>query len=129
MKLVIFGSRPKYLPPTLTLNQQADLIASAVSKFDLRPTEIVTGMAQGIDTAAIVYARRMAIRVTPFRADWDRDGKAAGKIRNKQMAMYADVGLGLQWQDSPGTQHMIEVMKSLRKLCYTVNDGNLDYAF
>lgn len=129
MKLVIFGSRPKYLPSGFSLNMQADLIARAVEKFNLTPTEVISGMAQGIDTAAIVYARRMGIRVIPFRADWDRDGKAAGKIRNKQMAMYADVGLGLQWGNSPGTQHMIEVMKSLRKPCYTVHDGELDYAF
>ncbi len=129
MKLVIFGSRPKYIPRSLTLQMQADLIAAAIAKFGLVPSEVVTGMAQGIDTAAIVYARAAGLPIKAFRPNWDDDGKAAGKIRNKQMAMYADVGLGLQWQDSPGTQHMIEIMKSLRKLCYTVNDGNLDYAF
>lgn len=129
MKLVIFGSRPKYIPQSMSLNRQAELIASAVRKFDLSPSEIVTGMAQGIDTAAIVYARSAGLPIRPFRPDWDRDGKAAGKIRNKQMAMYADAGLGLQWGNSPGTQHMIEVMRALRKPCYTVHDGNLDYAF
>ena len=129
MKLVIFGSRPQFIPQSMNLNQQAELIRLAVLKFGLIPTELVTGCAQGIDTAAIVYARSASVPVKAFRPDWDRDGKAAGKIRNKQMAMYADVGLGLQWQDSPGTQHMIEVMKSLRKPCYTVHDGNLDYAF
>ncbi len=129
MKLVIFGSRPKYLPLGFSLSMQVDLIASAVEKFQLVPTEIVTGMAQGIDTAAIIYARNANLKIKPFRPDWDAEPRAAGFIRNKQMAMYADVGLGLQWRDSPGTQHMIEIMKSLRKLCYTVNDGNLDYAF
>lgn len=129
MKLVIFGSRPQFIPARLTLQQQADLIANSVRKFDLRPSEIVTGMAQGIDTAAIVYARLAGIPIKPFRPDWDHIGKAAGKIRNKQMAMYADVGLGLQWGNSPGTQHMIEVMRALRKPCYTVHDGELDYAF
>ncbi len=129
MKLVIFGSRPQYIPRSMSLNQQAELIALAVSKFQLTPTEVVTGMAQGIDTAAIVYARGASLPIRPFRPDWDSLGKAAGKIRNKQMAMYADAGLGLQWDNSPGTQHMIDVMKSLRKPCYTVHDGNLDYAF
>lgn len=129
MKLVIFGSRPKYIPQSMSLNQQADLIARAIDKFGLVPSEVVTGMAQGIDTAAIVYARGAGVSIKPFRADWDADGKAAGKIRNKQMAMYADAGLGLQWGNSPGTQHMIEVMRALRKPCYTVHDGELDYAF
>jgi hypothetical protein len=129
MKLVIFGSRPQYIPRSMNLNQQADLIARAIDKFGLVPSEVVTGMAQGIDTAAIVYARRAGLALKGMRADWDNDGKAAGKIRNKQMAMYADAGLGLQWDNSPGTQHMIDVMKSLREPCYTVHDGNLDYAF
>lgn len=127
MKLVIFGSRPKYCP--LTLNQQVDLIAAAVKKFNLRPTEVVSGMAQGVDTAAVIYARQTGLVLTPFRPDWDAEPRAAGFIRNKQMAMYADAGLGLQWGNSSGTQHMIETMRALRKPLYTVHDGNLDYAF
>ena len=127
MKLVIFGSRPKYCP--LTLNQQVSLIEQAMVKFDLRPTEIVTGCAQGIDTAAVIIARSRKITITGFRPDWISEPRAAGFIRNKQMAMYADAGLGLQWGNSSGTQHMIETMRALRKPLYTVHDGNLDYAF
>lgn len=127
MKLVIFGSRPKYCP--LTLNQQVELIAAAVKKFDLNPTEIVSGLAQGIDTAAVVYARLICVSTKGFRPDWDAEPRAACFIRNKQMAMYADAGLGLQWGNSSGTQHMIETMRALRKPLYTVHDGNLDYAF
>lgn len=127
MKLVIFGSRPKYCP--LTLNQQVDLISAAVKKFQLQPSLIVTGLAQGIDTAAVIYAREICLPIKSFRPDWDAEPRAAGFIRNKQMAMYADVGLGLQWGNSSGTQHMIETMRALRKPLYTVHDGNLDYAF
>lgn len=127
MKLVIFGSRPKYCP--LSLNQQVELIQSSIEKFGLTPSEIISGCAQGIDTAAIVYARRVSLPVKPFRADWDTNGRAAGRIRNKLMAMYADAGLGLQWGNSPGTRHMIDVMRALRKPCYTIHDGELDYAF
>lgn len=127
MKLVIFGSRPKYCP--LTLNQQVDLIARAIDKFALVPTEVVSGLAQGIDTAAIVYARNAGLPIKSFRPDWVAEPRAAGFIRNKQMAMYADAGLGLQWGNSSGTQHMIETMRALRKPLYTVHDGNLDYAF
>ena len=127
VKLVIFGSRPKYCP--LTLNQQVDLIAAAVKKFQLQPSLIVTGLAQGIDTAAVIYARGLGIPIEGFRPDWVAEPRAAGFIRNKQMAMYADAGLGLQWGNSSGTQHMIETMRALRKPLYTVHDGELDYAF
>ena len=127
MKLVIFGSRPQFMQ--MTLEQQTDLISRSVRKFDLQPTLIISGMAQGIDSAAILFARRNNLPIKGFSADWNTHGRAAGKIRNKQMAMEADVGLGLQWNGSPGTQHMIECMRALRKLCYTVHDGELDYAF
>ena len=127
MKLVIFGSRPKYCP--LTLNQQVELIAAAVEKFNLQPTQIVSGLAQGIDTAAVVYARNAGLTLMTFRPDWAAEPRAAGFIRNKQMAMYADAGLGLQWGNSSGTQHMIETMRALGKPLYTVHDGELDYAF
>lgn len=128
-RLVIFGSRPKYIPRSMNLNRQVELIRSAVLKFGLIPTEVVTGCAQGIDTAAIVYARSVSVPVKAFRPDWDAEPRAAGFIRNKQMAMYADVGLGFQWQGSSGTQHMIDTMHTLKKLTYVVYDGELDYAF
>ena len=127
MKLVIFGSRPQFCP--LSLNQQVEMIGLAITKFNLSPTEIVTGLAQGIDTAAVVYARNAGLTIKGFRADWDKFGRAAGKIRNKQMAMYADQGLGLQWGDSPGTSHMIDVMHALKKPCFTIHDGAIEYAF
>lgn len=128
-RLVIFGSRPKYIPRSMNLNQQADLIARAIDKFGLVPSEVVTGMAQGIDTAAVMVARRLGVAVKAFRPDWENEPRAAGFIRNKQMAMYADVGLGFQWQGSSGTQHMIDTMHTLKKLTYVVYDGELDLAF
>lgn len=127
MKLVIFGSRPKYCP--LTLNQQVELIHRSLVKFGLFPSEVISGLAQGIDSAAVICARDLGVPVKGFRPDWAAEPRAAGFIRNKQMAMYADAGLGLQWGNSSGTQHMIETMRALRKPLYTVHDGNLDYAF
>ena len=53
--------------------------------------EIVSGAARGIDTFAIAYARACGLIAEVFPANWDTHGKAAGPIRNRQMAEYADV--------------------------------------
>lgn len=53
-------------------------------------TEVVSGCARGIDTDGEEWARKHGIPVRQFPADWERLGKAAGFIRNRQMAQYAD---------------------------------------
>ena len=128
MKLVIFGSRPKYIPKEYNLDKLAALIDQAVTKSGFIPSEIVTGMAAGIDSAAILYARQNGIKIKAMPADWST-GRGAGYARNKQMAMYADGGVGLIWGNSPGSTHMRDVLKSLRKPEFTIYDGNIEYSF
>ena len=53
-------------------------------------TEVVSGGAPGADAAGESWARANNIPVKRFPADWGRHGKAAGPIRNRQMAEYAD---------------------------------------
>lgn len=46
-----------------------------------------------------------------FHADWDKHGRKAGPIRNREMAKFADAAI-LFWDgSSPGTADMIEVAK------------------
>lgn len=52
--------------------------------------EIVSGHCPtGADSLGELFARRNNIRLTLFPADWAKYGKAAGPIRNRQMAEYA----------------------------------------
>lgn len=53
-------------------------------------TEIVSGGALGADLCGEIYASIHGIPVKRFPADWVTHGKAAGPIRNRQMAEYAD---------------------------------------
>jgi len=53
-------------------------------------TEVVSGGATGIDKEGEDYAYAHGIPVKRFPADWDKHGKAAGPIRNRDMAKYAD---------------------------------------
>ena len=70
--------------------------------------EIVSGGARGADKLGEIWAGNDT-PVTPFPADWDLHGKAAGYIRNKEMAEYADVLVAFWDGKSKGTKHMIDL--------------------
>jgi hypothetical protein len=46
---------------------------------------IIHGAARGADTIAGEIAKELGLAVRAFPADWDRHGRAAGPIRNRQM--------------------------------------------
>lgn len=78
-------------------------------------TEIMSGCARGVDTLGEQYAAAHNIPVKKFPADWDVNGKAAGPIRNRQMADYADRLIVIMHIDSKGSKNMYETMKKLGK--------------
>ena len=51
---------------------------------------VVSGCAQGADTLGEQYALRHHLKVERYPADWENLGKAAGPIRNEEMAKNAD---------------------------------------
>lgn len=65
--------------------------------------EIVSGGATGIDTLAAQWAMRNLVPLVELRPDWNKYGKGAGHVRNKQIAERADLVL-LAWDgQSKGT--------------------------
>ena len=98
MKVIIAGSR--------TITDMAILV-QAISDSGFAITEVVSGGASGVDTLGEQWADENGVGVRLFRADWDRHGKAAGPIRNCQMAGYADALITLWDGKSRGTQDMI----------------------
>lgn len=99
MKTIIAGGR-EILDYTLVLN------AIRESKFDI--TEVVSGMAKGVDTLAVQFANENDLVITPFFADWNTHGRAAGPIRNRQMAEYGEALIAVWDGESRGTKNMIE---------------------
>jgi hypothetical protein len=53
-------------------------------------TEVVSGCANGADAFGQWWAKHNGIAVKQFHADWRTHGRAAGPMRNRQMAEYAD---------------------------------------
>lgn len=69
-------------------------------------SEVVSGDARGVDSSGWAFAYQYDVPIRHFPADWDKHGKAAGPIRNKEMAQYADE-LVLVWDgESRGSAHM-----------------------
>ncbi len=52
--------------------------------------EVVSGGASGADAGGEAWAKKRGIPIKRFPADWNTHGRAAGPIRNRQMAEYAE---------------------------------------
>lgn len=53
---------------------------------------IANGMARGVDSDASIIAKKAGINVFEFPAEWDKYGKSAGYIRNRQMLDFIGPG-------------------------------------
>lgn len=78
-------------------------------------TQVVSGMARGVDSLAVRWAGWFNIPVMPFPANWDKHGRAAGPIRNLEMAEYADELVAVWDGKSRGTKNMIDQMHHKQK--------------
>lgn len=83
MKFIIAGGR-KYMFTSSDLK----MLNTTHSKYNI--TQVVSGGATGADRCGETWAGVRNIYVKKFPADWNKHGRAAGPIRNKQMAEYAN---------------------------------------
>ncbi len=87
--------------------ERAELVERAIELSGFRITEVVSGCAAGADLFGEQWAKTRMIPIRRFPADWRTHGKAAGPIRNEQMARYADQLVAVWDGVSRGTQDMI----------------------
>lgn len=107
MKVIIAGSRD------IT---DYDLVSYAIFISYYAITEVVSGKEpNGVDALGERYAKDIGVDVKPFPADWNKHGKAAGPIRNGEMADYADAAVIVWDGKSPGSRNMIKQMASRNK--------------
>lgn len=102
MKLAIFGSR------TLPVPNIEEYLPEGV-------TEIVSGGAKGIDEEAARFAKTHGLKLTEFLPDYERFGRVAPIMRDKQIAEYADAGLAFWDGESRGTKYTIEFFNKENK--------------
>lgn len=103
MKLIIAGSRDFH---------DHVLLDSCVRKLEQKlnrdVTEIVSGCARGADLCGEAFANRFDIPIKRFPANWKEHGKAAGAIRNTEMAEYGDAACVFRVNESRGSSDMIK---------------------
>lgn len=110
-KLIVAGGRD--FADYLRLEKM--LVQLAETTYKDHAISIVSGMARGADALAVHFAREYNVMLYAFPADWDTHDKAAGFIRNGEMAQFSD-GLLAFWDGkSRGTRHMINLMKRIGK--------------
>lgn len=112
MKTIIAGSR---------VITDIQFVRAAVAACPWRITEVVSGAARGVDTLGEQVAQELSIPVVIFPADWQGKGRAAGPIRNQQMAEYAAALLAVWDGQSRGTLDMVKRATRHKLLVHVVN--------
>ena len=96
-----------------------------ISEVDLSPyvsghDEIVSGGAVGVDRCAAAYARQKGIKLTEFLPEYERYGRAAPIVRNRQIVDYADKIIVFWDGRSKGAFSVIQYAQKTGKRCEIV---------
>jgi hypothetical protein len=86
MKCIIAGGRD-YIPTP----DDKELVIMFIKHYKI--DKIVSGNARGADKFGEDIAKELKLKLILFPADWDRYGKRAGFLRNRQMAEYTDYAI------------------------------------
>ena len=102
MKLAIVGSRNlKNIVLDRYITEEVD--------------EIVSGGAIGVDLCAAEYAKNKGLKLTEFLPQYERYGRAAPIVRNKQIVDYADKIIVFWNGSSKGTLSVIKYAQKTEK--------------
>jgi len=104
VRLIVAGGR--YI-------SDANLVFDTIRGSQMIPELIISGGCSGVDKFGEMFAKEHNIEIVRFLADWNKHGKAAGPIRNRQMAKFASENnngaLILVWDGSSrGSKNMLE---------------------
>lgn len=79
----------------------------------VRELVVISGRASGADSLGERFAREYRLGCRYFPAQWEKFGRAAGPMRNRQMAQVAD-GAVVFWDGrSRGTRSMIGYLRQM----------------
>ena len=87
------------------LKEKCDYFVQDEKKEDV---VIISGHASGADALGERYVQERGFLLEPYPVDWKAHGRAAGPIRNAQMAVVADALIAFWNGKSRGTKNMID---------------------
>lgn len=85
-------------------------VASVLDFYD--PDTVIHGAARGADSLAHRWAQNRCVPVESYPANWHRDGKAAGPIRNVKMLAEGKPDVVIAFPGGKGTEHMVKIAKA-----------------
>lgn len=103
-KVIIAGGREFNQYPLLKL--KCDKILQTLDDIT-----IISGTCRGADLLGERYAKEKGYPIVRYPADWDKHKKAAGYIRNEEMAKVGTHLIVFWDKRSKGTEHMINLAK------------------
>jgi len=106
MRLAIIGSRSF---------DNSKLLNETLEPYKDRIKLVVSGGAKGADQLGEYWARLFKIETLIFLPDWEKHGKKAGFIRNKQIIENCDMCIAFWDNWSKGTRHSISLCEKLNK--------------
>ena len=106
MKIAIIGSRKIKNPD--------------IEKFVSTDDEIVSGGAVGVDSAAAKFARRHGLKLTELLPQYEKYGRGAPIIRNREIVDYAEKVVAFWDGRSRGTLSVVEYAQKTGKPCEIV---------
>ena len=110
MRIVIGGCRD-FCNYTLFCEHMDHVLAF----IDDKNITILSGHCSGVDTMAEEYAKQHNLTLEIHPAQWQKFGRAAGPIRNREMVERADFVITFWDGQSKGTKSLIELAKKNRK--------------
>jgi hypothetical protein len=111
MKVVICGSRDL---------QNYQLVEETVTRSGFEISTVLSGGSRGVDRLGIAFARNHHHSVQVFMPEWERLGKRAGMVRNREMARAAEAVIAIWDGQSRGTRNMIELASRHNLPCFVL---------
>lgn len=99
MKVAIVGSR-KF--------RNFDMVETYVNQLPKTDT-IVSGGAIGVDLSAEMAAKKRGMNTIIYKAEWNRNGRGAGFMRNSLIVNECDRLVAFWDGESNGTKHSIDM--------------------
>ena len=106
MKIAVIGSR--------------NVTVSDLDLYLSEGDEVVSGGARGVDACAAEYAERKGMKLTVFLPKYERYGRAATIVRNKEIVEYADKVIAFWDGSSKGTLSVIQYAQKTGKPCEVI---------
>ena len=90
-------------------------VEQVLAEFEPSETMLINGGASGADDLAFKYAKSRRWReIETYFADWERHGRAAGMIRNREMLMKGAPDIVIAFPGGKGTAGMVEIARAAK---------------